>query len=48
MLHRLLNSDLALGSVECQVLRVRTTILDAWTTIVATCLMTTCFGKGHP
>jgi hypothetical protein len=47
MLHQELNWELALEDAERQVFRLWTTIFGAWTTIVTTCLMTTCFGKGH-
>ncbi len=47
MLHLELNWEMALEHAECQILGVWTTIFGAWTTIVTTCLMTTCLGKGH-
>ena len=47
MLHQELNWKMALERAECQVLGVWTTIFGAWTTIVATCHVTTCFGKGY-
>jgi hypothetical protein len=47
MLHLELNWEMALEHAECQVLGVWTTIVGAWTRIVITCLMTTCFGTGH-